>query len=123
MKRRKFMARYCFTFTLFCLSKFYRFEALPVDSLDLGSATKIVDKLKPLDVSRNTYTFKCSYDSQETVRALIKDFKPDESGSFSGNVTMKMFSNVKSENHYAFVNSTDPELNEYLLFDQVTHSC
>ena len=93
-----------------------------MDSLDLSSAIKIMDKLKPLDAPRHIYTFKCPYDSEETVRALIKDFKVDESGRFTGNVTMKMFSQIKTETHYAYVNSTDPELNEYLLFDQVRHS-
>ena len=98
----------------------HRFEPLPADSIDLGGAAKLIDKLKRVDMFRKVYSLDCPYDPDKSVQAYISNI-PDEKGQFSGNVSIKMFSKVRSMDHYAYANSTDPELTEFLLYDQVSN--
>jgi len=91
----------------------------PAETIDLSSAAKIIDKLKPVDILKKVYSLDCHYDPDKSVQAYIST-TPDDNGQFSGNVSIKMFSKVRSEDHYAYRNSTDPELTEFLLYDQVS---
>jgi hypothetical protein len=86
--------------------------------LDKKNAAKILEKLKLVEVAHKVYTFDCAYDPEKEVRALIEATQ-DAKGQFSGNVTIRMFSRVKTQDHYAFANVTDPDLFEFILFDQV----
>ena len=101
-------------------SQQFRFEALPKETIDRKAAARVIDKLKAVDLSKKIYSFESAYDPEKEVLAEI-DVKVDTDGLFTGNATIRTFSHFKTADHYSYVNMTDPDLPEFVLYEQVSH--
>jgi len=71
-----------------------------------------------VDQAKRIYSFESAYDPEKDVLAEI-DGKLNPDGQFNGNVTIKMFSHTRTRDHYTFANLTDPDLPEFMLYEQV----
>ena len=92
---------------------------MPKETVDRKTAAKIIDKLKPVDLSKRIYSFECAYDPEKEVLAEI-EAKVDSDGLLSGNATFRTFSHFRTADHYSYANLTDQDLPEFVLYDQVS---